>query len=877
MKDQFIQLWRRMLFYFRRDRFDSELEEEMRFHLEMKTEKNIEDGMDAEQARSAALREFGNLLLAKEESRSAWGWRSIEQLAQDVRFGLRMLVKHPVFTLVAVITLALGIGANTAIFSVVNAVLLRPLPYESADRLVWIWDSNASVGLKRFQSSGPNFKDWERESTSFEYMAAFTGWSFNLTGAGEPERIQGAMTSPALFSMLGVKPVVGRPFLPEEEKAGSHRVALVGYGFWQRRFGADPAIINSSLTLNGESYTVIGIMPDDFGIPYRVDVWTPLAMDVLRPGRGSHFFSVIARLKPDVSIEQAQAEMNSITSVLQQQYPDLNTGWSTELQPLKERIVGDVKTMLWILLGAVGFVLLIACANIANLLMARSAARHKEVAIRFALGAGRMRLVRQFLTESMLLALVGGGLGLALAVWGVDLLVALNPRDIPRAEEVGIDGRVLAFTLLVSLVTGIIFGLVPALQGSKVNLSDSLKEGSRGISSSPDHNRVRRLMVVSEIALAVVLLVSAGLMIKSLLRLTEVKLGFDPEDVLTMHMSLPQSKYAKRDQQAAFSRELLQRVGRLPGVESAGTVSPIPLIGASAADFYIEGRASAAPNQGYNTNIHLCSPDYFRTMKIPLLKGRYFDERDVAQSQSVVIINETFASGLWPDEEAVGKRVSFSGPDGPWSIIVGVVGDTRHLRLDAEAGLEMYRPYSQTAIPYIALVVRSDLDSATVADSIKSEVHGLDSTLPVYGIRPMQQIISQSLAPRRFQMILLGSFAGIALILAAIGIYGVMSYSVTQRMHEIGVRMALGAQSLDVLKLVVGQGMRLVTAGVAAGLITAFALTRLIESLLFGVSPADPETFILIALLLMGVALLACYLPARRATKVDQMIVLRYE
>ncbi|HEX5731670.1 MAG TPA: ABC transporter permease [Blastocatellia bacterium] len=877
MKDQFIQFWRKVLFYLRRDRFDRELEEEMRFHLDMKTEQNIKDGMGDAQARNAALREFGNPLLAKEESRSMRGWLSIEQLAQDLRFGLRMLGKHPVFTLVAVITLALGIGANTAIFSVVNAVLLRPLPYESADRLVWIWDSNPSIGLPRFHSSGPNFKDWRQQSGSFDYIAAFTGWSFNLTGEGEPERIQGALASPDLFSMLAVKPVIGRTFSPEEEEAGSHRVALIGYSFWQKRFGADPAIINRSLTLNGESYTVIGITPDDFRIPYQVDIWTPLALDVLGSGRGSHFLSVIARLKPGVSIEQAQAEMNGITIGLQEQYPDLNTGWGAELQPLHERIVGEVKPLLWILLGAVGFVLLIACANVANLLMARSAARQKEVAIRVALGAGRLRLIRQFLTESLLLALVGGGLGLMLAVWGADLLVALNPRDIPRAEEIGIDGRVLAFTLLVSLITGVVFGLVPALQGSKVDLSSSLKEGSRGLSSSPHHNRAQRLMVVSEIALAIVLLVGAGLMIKSLLRLTEVSLGFDPENVLTMHISLPQSKYGKKDQRAAFSHELLQRVGRLPGVQAAGTISPLPLTGGSTQEIFIEGGPSAAPNQGFNTNLHMCSPDYFRTMRIPLLKGRFFDERDVAQSQSVVIVNETFARRFWPDEDAVGKRISFSRPEGPWSIIIGVVGDTRHLRLDAEAGLEMYRSYSQSAIPYLALVVRSGLDSSMVADSIKSEVLGLDSTLPVYSIRPMQQIISRSAAPRRFQMILLSSFAAIALILSAIGIYGVVSYSVVQRTHEIGVRMALGAQSLDVLKLVIGQGMRVVFVGVVAGLIAAFALTRLIESLLFGVSPADTATFILIALLLMGVALLACYLPARRATKVDQMIALRSE
>jgi putative ABC transport system permease protein len=709
-----MQLWRRMLFYLRRDRFDREMEEEISFHLEMKTKQNIKDGMDAEKARQAALKEFGN----------------IEQLAQDMRFGLRMLGKHPVFTLVAVITLALSIGANTAIFSVVNAVLLRPLPYEAADRLVWIWDNNKSIGFPRFASSGPNFNDWRQQAGSFEYMAAFTGWSFNLTGEGEPERIQGAMASPNLFSMLDVKPVIGRLFLPEEEKAGSHRVALISYSLWHRRFGADPAIINSSLTLNGESYTIIGITPDDFRIPYQADIWTPLALDVLRSSRGSHYLSVIACLKPGVSIEQAQAEMDGITSGLQAQYPGSNTGWGAELQPLHERIVGDVKPVLWILLGAVGFVLLIACANVANLLLARSAARQKEVAIRVALGASRMRLVRQFLAESILLAMVGGGLGLLLAIWGADLLVSLNPRDIPRAEEIGIDERVFAFTLLVSVVTGIAFGLVPALQGSKVDLNHSLKEGSRAVSSSLHHNRARRLIVISEIALAMVLLVGAGLMIKSLVRLSEINLGFDPENVQTMHISLPESRYAEKGHQAAFCRELLQRVGRLPGVEFAGTVSPLPLIGESFHEVFIEGSPHAAPDQRIKTNLHLCSPDYFRTMRIPLLKGRYFDERDVAQSQSVVIINETFARRFWPDEDALGKRISFSEPEGPWSMVVGVVRDIRHLRLDTEAGLEMYRPYAQSPIQYVALVARSDSDLSTISNSIKSEVAGLDNSLP---------------------------------------------------------------------------------------------------------------------------------------------------
>jgi Acidobacterial duplicated orphan permease len=860
-----------------KDEMERELDEEMRDHLERMVEQNLAQGMTPQEARRAALRDFGGFEQAKEECRDARGVRVLEELWQDLRFGARMLRKRPGFTFVAVLTLALGIGANTLIFSVVDTVLLRPLPYEAADRLVWVWDSNPAIGFPRFPSSGPNFKDWQQQSEAFDYMAAFCGWSFNLTGRGEPERIQGAMASPGLFPMLGIKPVAGRAFLPEEERAGSHRVALISYSLWQRRFGADPAIISNSITLNGESYTVVGILSDSFRIPYQAEIWTPLALDVLRSGRGSHFINVIARLKPGTKIEQVQAEMNAITTRLQQQYPDSNNGWGTELQPLQERVVADVKPTLWVLLGAVGFVLLIACANVANLLMARAASRQKEVAVRTALGAARARLFRQFLTESILLALIGGGLGLLLSVWGVRGLASLNLRDLPRAEEIAVDGRVLAFTLLVSLITGLAFGLLPALQGSKIDLNESLKEGARAVSPSLHHKGALGLMVVSEIALAMVLLVGAGLMIKSLLRLTEVKLGFDPENVLTMHIMLPQSRYPEGSQQAAFCHELLQRVGHLPGVQAAGTVSPLPLTGGESVDeFFVEGRPTPAPNQGFHTNLHLCSPDYFRTIRIPLLRGRSFDEYDLAESQSV-IINESFASRFWPDEDALGKRISFSGPQGPWSNIVGVVGDTRHQRLETEAGLEMYRPYSQLPIPYAALVVRSESDPSTIASSIKSEVLGLDGSLPVYSIRPMQQIISRSLAPKRLQMILLGGFAGVALILAAVGIYGVVSYSVSQRTHEIGIRMALGAQSRDVLKLVIGQGMRLAFVGVAVGLVAAFALTRLMQNLLFGVSATDAATFTAIALLLMAVALLACYVPARRATRVDQIVALRCE
>jgi predicted permease len=876
LRSRLTSLWRNLL---RRDQIEQELTQEVRAYLDMLIEAKLRDGLNPADARRAALIEMGGVEQVKERVREVRMGYYLETIWQDLRLGARMLLKHPGFTFIAVLTLTLGIGANTAIFSVLNSVLLRPLPYRAADRLVWIWDSNASAGYPRFGSAGPNFKDWQQQSVSFEYMAAFAGWSFNLTNEGEPERIQGALASPDLFPMLGIKPVIGRVFLPAEEQAGNHRVALLSYGLWQRRFAADPGILNRSLTLNGENYTVIGIVPADFRSLYQADIWTPLALDVLKSGRGSHFLNVIAQLKPDVSIQQAQTEMNGITTRLQQQYSGSNTGWSTELQPLHERIVGNIKPVLWILSGVVGLVLLIACANVANLLMARAASRQKEVAIRAALGADRLRLVRQFLTESLLLSLIGGGLGLLLGIWGMNLLVALSrPGDIPRAEEISIDGRVLAFTLLVSLVTGIIFGIVPALQSSKINLNESLKAGSRAVSSSLSGNRTRRLMVISEIALAMVLLVGAGLMIKSLLRLTQVRLGFEPENLLTMHISLPQSKYTDGNRQATFENELLDRIGNLPGVQSVATISPLPLAGGdSVNEFFIEGRESPSANQGFNANLHRCSSDYFLTMKIPLLKGRFFDERDVTRSEQVVIINDTLARRFWNDENPVGKRISLSGLEGPWHTIAGVVGDVRHGKLENEAGFEIYRSYTQSPIPYMALVVRSDTTSSGVISSIRNELSALDSTLPVYSIRPMEQLIARSLAPRRFQMILLSSFAGLALILAIVGIYGVISYSVTERRHELGIRLALGAQSRDLLVLVMSQGMKLALVGTGLGLVAAFALTRLMQTLLYSVSPTDPLTFAMITILLTLVALLACWIPARRAARVDPLVALRHE
>ncbi len=782
----------------------------------------------------------------------------MQTLWQDLRYGARMLFKNPGFTLIAVITLSLGIGANTAIFSVVNSVLLRPLPYEAPDRLVYVWDSNPTAGFPRFASSPPNFADWRRQQQSFEYLAAFLGWSFNLTGRGEPERLQGARVSAEMFTLLGVKPLLGRTFLAEEDKAGKNRVALLSRALWQRRFAEDRNVIGQSIMLNGESYTIIGVIPPDFLVPSQSELWIPGGFDDLTR-RGNHMLGVIGRLKPGMTLAQAQTDMETIASRLEQQYPDTNKGWGVRLVPLFDVVVGDVRLALWVMLGAVGFVLLIACVNVANLLLARAAARQREVAIRVALGAGRWRIVRQLLTESVLLALAGGTLGLLLSVWGVEMLTSLSAGGIPRVEEIGVDHRALGFTLLVSLLTGLVFGLAPALQSSKPELNESLKESGKGGETGRRGNRVRSLLVVVEIAMSLVLLIGAGLLLRSFLRLQQVKLGFQPENVMTAQISLPPAKYSNDQQRNNFFQNLLQQISAAPGVESAGVIDPLPLVGDATWEFFIEGGPLLSNGRGQNTNFRRCTPDYFRTMGVPLLGGRLFTDRDTAESEQVVIINETLRRRFFPNADPLGKRIAFDGANGPWHTIVGVVGVVRHLGLDQEAGLELYRPFAQEPNRSVTLVVKSSLERVSVVASIRREVSKLDAEQPIHSISPMTEIIARDIAPERFNLALLAVFAAVALLLAVIGVYGVMSYAVTQRTREIGVRIALGAQAPDLLKLVVGQAMWLVLAGVASGVGGALTLTHLIKKLLFEVESGDPLTFI------------------AGATKVDPMIALRCE
>jgi putative ABC transport system permease protein len=797
-----------------------------------------------------------------------------------------MLGKSPGFTAMAVLALALGIGANSAIFSVVNTVLLRPLPYKDPDRLVMVWYHVPQKGLKQFSASPLDFIDWRDQSQVFEQMAAFDSLSFNLTGKEEPERIEGARVSASLFPLLGVKAALGRTFLAEEEQPGHERVVILSHGLWQRRFGADPGFIGQTLTLNGSSYTVVGILPASFKFPDKEELWTPLAFNpeqLIESARGGRSLLVIGRLKPAVTLRQGQTEMSTIARRLEQRYPVTNTGWGIHLVPLHEQEVEEYRLALLILLGVVGFVLLIACANVANLLLARAATRQKEIAIRTALGATRRHVIRQLLTESLLLAGLGGALGLLLALWGIDLLVAVCPADMPRVQEVRLDGHVLGFTLLVSLLAGVIFGLAPAFQASQPDLNQSLKEGGWKSRALPGRHRIRNLLVVGEVALALVLLIGAGLMIKSFLRVRSVHLGFNPEHVLTMQIALPPSQYAAGHPVSAFYRQLLARIEELPGVQSVGAVTVLPLSGdVSATSFTIEGRPPLPTGEFLLANYRAISPHYFRTMGIPLLQGRDVAERDGEAAPTVVVINQTMAQRFWPGEQPLGKRLRLKVKGQQISCeIVGVVGDVKYAELNAKATPEIYWPYAQNLRPgytsNMTLVVRTASDPVSMAAAVRSQVQAVDRNQPVFNIKTMEQYVVQAVASWRGATLLLSLFAALALVLAAVGIYSVMSYSVTQRTHEIGVRMALGAEPRDVLRLVVGQGMMLTLIGVIAGLAAAFALTRVMSEMLYGVSPTDPTTFAAIALLLAAVALMASYIPARRATKVDPMVALRYE
>ncbi|MBD0372281.1 MAG: ABC transporter permease [Pyrinomonadaceae bacterium] len=806
----------------------------------------------------------------------------MDTLWQDLRYGFRMLLKSPGFTLIAILALALGIGANTAIFSVVNAVLLKPLPYKDPNQLVILWEKSATQDTS---VAYLNFQDWRDQNQSFEQIAAFRRDSFNLTGAGEPERLAGRMTSATFFSTLGAKLFKGADFPAAEDRVGGQKVVILGYGFWQRRFGGDDSIVGKQLTLNNQSYTVLGITAPDFRFGSDTDIYTLIGQsdDQCFKSRGCHpGIYVIGRLKPGVSIEQGRSDMDAIMGRLGQQYPDTNTDRRIHIESLYDNTVQDVRPALFILLGAVGFVLLIACANVANLLLARSAVRQKEIAIRTALGASRWRIVRQLLTESVVLGITGGVIGLLLALWWTDALKSLVPGQIPRITEAGMDMRVLGFTIIVSILTGVIFGLIPALQASKPDLNEALKEGDRG--STGSRHRVRSALVVAEIAIAAMLLVGAGLMVKSLWRLQSVNTGFETRNLLTMQLSYT-ARQGEAERARRFFMELEEKIKNTPGVESAAFSTGLPFMGASENSLSIKGRPKAKPQDEMMSVEYMVTPDYFRTLGIELKRGRLIGPQDRAGSPLVAVIDESFAQKYFPNEDPIGKYLE-NGIGMKDVEIVGIVGHVKHYGLDGEVPVDpqYYIPLQQMpdelVVPVakrIGLSVRTSGDPMTVVPAIRQQVLSTDSNQPVFNVRSMEQVIAETIAPRRFAMQLLTLFASVALLLASVGIYGVMSYSVTQRTHEIGIRMALGASARDVLKMVVGQGMLLVLIGLICGLVGAFGVTRVMSSLLFGVSATDPLTFVSISVLLALVAFIACYVPARRATRVDPMTALRYE
>ena len=807
----------------------------------------------------------------------------------DIRYAFRMLLKRPGFTLIVVLTLALGIGANTTIFSAIDAVLLNPLPYKDPDRLMVVWETNKQLGPEmwdRNEVAIGNFLDFRSRNQVFEQLGSLFYTNMILSGTGDPQRLQGAVVSSNFFQVLGTQPMLGRSFLPEEEKPGSPFTVIISHDLWQRQFGSDPGIINKSITLNAHQVAVIGVMPRGFEVQFptswHVDTWVPMVIDLADPDyhdRGTNFLYTLARLKQDVSREQAQAGMSLIASQLQQQYPETNADRGVRVVPLHKQMVGNIESYLYMLFAAVGFVLLIACANVAGLLLARVTTRHREVAIRMAVGASRWRLIRQLLTESVILSAISGLLGLLLAYGGIKLLVSLTPSEVPRLHEIGLHVPVFLWTLAISIVTGLLFGLAPALQASKPDLNKALKENSGRNPGSFQGNSLRNLLVVSEVAVALLLLVGAGLMTKSFFRLQQVDPGFEPANLLSMNIALPTSKY-RGPQANIFFDQLIERVKNLPGVKSVAGTDPLPLSDNNVSTgVVIEGAPVVALADRPSVGVRVITPGYFQTMSIPVLKGRSFTSQDRDNSPNVIVINEALASRFWPNQDPIGKRLGFEEDSSKqvWREIVGVVGNVRHKALEIEVMPEAYFPYQQYPLNFMSLVVQTASDPASMVPAIRNQVLSIDKDQPVSDVKTMEQRVAKSVASSRFVMLLLSSFSVLALGLAAVGIYGVMAYLVTQRTQEIGVRMALGAQKRDVLRMVIGKGMILAIVGTVIGLVASLALTRLMRSLLFQVTPTDWLTFVIAPTVLLIVALLACYIPARRATKLDPLVALRYE
>ena len=817
-------------------------------------------------------------------------------LAQDIRLAFRSFTRNPGFTLVAVLSLAIGIGANTSIFSVANALLLRPLPYKDANRLVILWNRSPGLDILQDWFSTAQYLDIKNGHHGFEEVAIASGGNDNLTGEGEPERVGTIRVSSNLLPMLGVQAASGRLFLPDEDAPDRPATAVLSYGMWARRYGSDPRMLGKSITINGRAYEVVGILPQSFSLPHEVlptlygpeqpDVFLPFPLGPKAAGIRTHEdYNILGKLKPGVSVAQAQAEMDTITARLRRDYPESyppNGGLTFGIVPLLEQVVGDVRRALLVLLSAVGFVLLIACANVANLLLARAVARQQEIAVRAALGASRGRIIRQLLTESILLSLCGGLLGVILCFWSVKWIHVLGTKSIPRLADIGIDGRVLLFTLLLSIFAGILFGLAPAWRVSRVDLNTTLKDASRASAGSSAvwgrGNNMRRLLVVSELALSVVLLIGAGLLIRSFTRLENVAPGFNSKNVLTFELALNGQRYGDGQIRLSTYRQLWNALGQIPGVTAAGGITSLPLSQSFAwTPITVEGRAPLPGEKFLNADARVAGGRYFQAMEIPLRSGRFFNEEDLVGKTPVVIIDEFMAGQLWPGQDAVGKRIHMVESEVPWLTVAGVVGRVKHESLDSDPRIAFYLPQTQYPSRAMTVVMRSQGDPSTLSPLVKKELRGIDPDLPMYSVRTMDERVEESLARRRFSMLLLGIFAGMALVLATIGIYGVMAYLVNQGTREIGIRMAIGATQREIVRLVVFQGMRLAVTGVGAGLAAAFVFTRLMRSLLFGISSADPVTFAGISLLLTLVALLATYIPARRAARIDPILCLRSE
>jgi putative ABC transport system permease protein len=811
----------------------------------------------------------------------------MDSIVKDIRYGLRGLLKHPGFTAIVVITLALGIGASTAIFSIVDSVLLRRLPYRTADRIVAVQELNP-VG-KRIQVTSANFLDWRAQNTVFEQLAAIKTAPTNLAATDHAERVELAQTNANFFDIFGITPQQGRLFIPQDEQAGHEPIAVLSDALWRRRFGADVSIVGKPITLNSQNYTVVGIAPPGFQYPDKTEVWLPplkLAPELspdqdVTQTRGMGYLAAVGLLKPGVSLQQAASEMETITARLRQQYPDTNNRRFNRVVSLHEHLVGDTNKLLWLLLGAVTFVLLIGCANVANLLLASGASRQKEIAIRTALGASRWRVMRQLFTESTILALTGGAVGLLIAYWGLAAIIKLLPGDFPRLNEIHMDVRVLAFTFAASVLTGMLFGLAPALQISRSDVQDSMRESGRGLTGSLRKSRFRQALIVVEVALSVVLLAGAGLLFRSFMHLQSVNTGFVSQQVLTAKLTPAGTKYANLSDSVRFYNQVLEKVSALPGVQDAGLINTLPLDKGPTAGFRVEGSPVTTPDKWPGANYRVVTPNYFRAMSIPILQGRAYTDRDNENAPRVMIVNEELAQSVFPGESAIGKRITFGNVDNNqqpvWWEIVGVAANVRSVELREEPESELYFSASQTGWNSMSLVVRSSVEPANLSGSVRQIVNEVDKSVPVSSVQTMDHIVSQSITQPRFNLFLLGLFSAVAMLLSAAGIYGVTAYTVTQRTHELGIRLALGAQVGDVLKMILGQGMAVIGVGLVLGLVSAFGLMRLLRSLLFGVGENDPVTFVAITGLLLLVAVVACYIPARRATKVDPLEALRYE